>query len=40
LENPDPEKSRAAEIFYKKWRKAAEDEENLKLKEQHRRRNR
>lgn len=24
LEKPDPEKSRAAEIFYKKWRKAAE----------------
>ena len=37
LVNPDPAKSRAAEIFYKKWRKAAEDEEYLKLKEQHRR---
>jgi len=40
LEKPDLEKSRAAEIFYKEWRKAAEDEEYLKLKEQHRRRNR
>jgi hypothetical protein len=39
-EKPDSEKSRAAEIFYKKWREAAEDEEYLKLKEQHRRRNR
>ena len=36
----DPEKSRAAEIFYKKWREAAEDEEYLRLKEEHRRRNR
>ena len=35
-----PEKSRAAEIFYKKWRKAAEDEDYLKLKEEHRRQNR
>jgi len=32
----DPEKGRAAEIFYSKWRKAAEDEEYLKLKEEHR----
>jgi hypothetical protein len=40
LARPDPEKSRAAEIFYKKWRKAAEDEEYLKLKEEHRRQNR
>ena len=40
LEKPDPEKSRAAEIFYKKWRKAAEDDEYLKLREEHRRRNR
>ncbi len=40
LENPDPEKSRTAEIFYKKWREAAEDEEYLKLKEKHRRQNR
>ena len=30
----DPEKSRAAEIFYREWRKAAEDEEYLKLKKQ------
>jgi hypothetical protein len=40
LERPDPEKSRAAEIFYRKWREAAEDEEYLKLKKEHRRRNR
>ncbi len=40
LEEPDPEKSRAAEIFYERWREAAEDEEYLELKEQHRRRNR
>ena len=40
LARPDPEKSRAAELFYKKWRKAAEDEEYLKLKEEHRRQNR
>ncbi len=40
LEKDDPEKSRAAEIFYKKWREAAEDEEYLRLKEEHRRRNR
>jgi Domain of unknown function (DUF4385) len=40
LASPDPEKSRAAELFYKKWRKAAEDEEYLKLKEEHRRQNR
>ena len=39
-EKPDPEKSRVAEIFYKKWRRAAQDEEYLKLKEEHRRRNR
>ena len=38
LEEPDPEKSRAAEIFYEKWRQAAEDEEYLRLKEKHRRR--
>ena len=36
----DPEKGRAAEIFYSKWRKAAEDEEYLKRKEEHRRQNR
>ena len=40
LGRPDPEKSRAAEIFYKKWRKAAEDEQYLKLKEEYRRQNR
>jgi hypothetical protein len=38
LEEPDPVKSRAAEIFYEKWREAAEDEGYLKLKEKHRRR--
>ena len=37
LEEPDPVKSRAAEIFYEKWREAAEDEGYLELKEQHRR---
>jgi Domain of unknown function (DUF4385) len=40
LEEPDPVKSRTAEIFYEKWREAAEDEGYLELKEQHRRRNR
>jgi hypothetical protein len=40
LEEPEPAKSRAAEIFYEKWREAAEDEEYLKLKEEHRRRHR
>ncbi len=35
----DPEKVRAAEIYYRKWREAAEDEGYLKLKELHRRRN-
>ncbi len=40
LEKPDPEKSRGAEIFYKKWRRAAEDEKYLKLKDEHERRNR
>jgi hypothetical protein len=38
LEKPDPEKSRAAAIFYEKWREAAEDEEYLRLKDEHRRR--
>jgi hypothetical protein len=38
LEEPDPVKSRAAEIFYEKWREAAEDEGYLELKEKHRRR--
>jgi hypothetical protein len=37
-EEPDPVKSRAAEIFYEKWREAAEDEGYLELKEKHRRR--
>src|ERR671913_1630586 len=37
LEEPDSGKSRAAEIFYEKWRAAAEDEEYLRLKEEHRR---
>ena len=40
LEKADPAKSRAAEIFYKKWREAAEDEEYLRLREEHRWRNR
>jgi hypothetical protein len=40
LAKPDPEKSQAAEIFYRRWRKAAEDEEYLKLKEKHRRQRR
>lgn len=40
LDEPDPVKSRAAEIFYEKWREAAEDEGYLKLKEEHKRRNR
>ena len=40
LARPDPEKSRAAEIFYERWREAAEDEGYVELKEQHRRRNR
>lgn len=38
LEEPDPEKSRAAEIFYEKWRAIAGDEEYLRLKEEHKRR--
>jgi hypothetical protein len=36
LEKEDSEKSKAAEIFYEKWRAAAEDEEYLRLKESHR----
>ena len=36
LEKEDPVKARSAEIFYKKWRAAAEDEEYLRLKELHR----
>ncbi|MBA2441139.1 MAG: DUF4385 family protein [Rubrobacter sp.] len=35
-EERDPEKSRAAEAFYEKWRAAAEDGEYLRLKELHR----
>jgi hypothetical protein len=35
----DPEKSRAAGIFKEKWRAAADDEEYLKLKEEHKCRN-
>jgi hypothetical protein len=38
-ETLDPEKSRVAEIFRKKWRAAAEDEEYLRLKEEHKCRN-
>jgi Domain of unknown function (DUF4385) len=38
-EDLDPEKSRAAEVYRKKWRAAAEDEEYLRLKEEHKRRN-
>ena len=37
LEEPDSGKSRAARIFYEKWRAAAEDEEYLLLKEERRR---
>jgi hypothetical protein len=37
---PDAQKQRAAEIFREKWRAAAEDEEYLRLKKEHRRRNR
>ena len=40
LDEPDPVKRRAAEIFHKKWREAAEDEEYLRLKEEHKKRNR
>ena len=36
-EELDPEKQRAAEVFREKWRAAAEDEEYLRLKEEHRR---
>jgi hypothetical protein len=35
----DAQKQRAAAIYYKKWRAAAEDGEYLRLKEEHRRRN-
>lgn len=36
LEREDPVKARSAEIFYEKWRAAAEDAEYLRLKELHR----
>ncbi|CAN5732148.1 DUF4385 domain-containing protein [soil metagenome] len=36
LEKEDPEKSKVAEIFYRKWRAVAEDEEYLRLKKLHR----
>lgn len=36
LDEEDPVKARAAQIFYEKWRLAAEDEEYLQLKELHR----
>ncbi len=35
----DPEKNRAAGIFKEKWRAAADDEEYLELKEEHKRKN-
>src|ERR687893_1037740 len=38
-ETLDPEKSRVAEVFRKKWRAAAEDEVYLRLEEEHKRRN-
>jgi len=38
LTEPDPVKNQAAKIFYEKWRQAAEDEEYLKSKEEHRNR--
>lgn len=34
----EPEKARAAEVFYEKWRTAAGDEEYLRLKELHQQR--
>ena len=40
LDEPDLEKSRAAAVFYEKWRAAAEDEEYARLKKEHQRRNR
>ena len=36
LEEEDPVKARSAQIFHEKWRSAAEDEEYLRLKEEHR----
>jgi len=38
-EGLDSEKSRGAEVYRRKWRAAAEDEEYLRLKEEHKRRN-
>ena len=38
-ESLDPEKSRGAEVYRRKWRAAAEDEEYLRLKWEHKRRN-
>src|SRR3712207_3668522 len=38
-EELDPEKQLAAEVFRARWRAAAEDEQYLRLKEEHRRRN-
>ncbi len=39
LEEEDPVKARSAKTFHEKWRLAAEDEEYLRLKEEHRHRN-
>ena len=36
-ETSDPEKQKAAEVFRERWRLAAEDEEYLRLKQEHRR---
>ena len=36
LEEEDPVKARAAQVFHEKWRLAAEDEEYLRLKDLHR----
>ena len=38
-EGLDSEKGRGAEVYRRKWRAAAEDEEYLRLKEEHKRRN-
>ncbi len=39
FEREDPVKARSAKIFHEKWRLAAEDEEYLRIKEEHLRRN-
>jgi hypothetical protein len=39
FEKEDSVKARSAKIFHEKWRLAAEDEEYLRIKEEHRRRN-